>query len=495
MPSPNTKTRDEAVKQVVSTMTGPLPFEDFAEQVLVLAPTTAKNRIRAVRNTLDYRTVNAGLLLVDNGATVVPVRLAMVGVRFRVYVSTAEVEAGWLRISREMAEIWWPVEGYYAVNLTQCRLFDEENRDLPVKPVARRFSRVSPLDGSTYEIEVAGFDLTDWFSRHNIQPGDSVIFTMIDWGQPCYRLEHEPAAQRQNEARLHRNAELTQVLFDELENSRKRSYESRSSILAAHLRLTDPGGYPGDPIDRMLAIDGRMERTYSGLDYQDPDSIFSMLVADSIWPGEPPLEDDLPDESDAPKLTTAQMNQVYTIKAELKGRKGLWRAVEILGDQTLYDLNDLLVNLFEHDWDHLSGYWLRIRRGTSNRFREVSLGSVNPFASDEGEANDIVIASLGLQVGDTLKWVHDFGDWIEHLLTVEAISEPVGDVDSGEYPRKIAQNQPKLRYCEVCKAEGRKTPAVWICIECSNREQREILICDDCLDKHHRGHYEEKILY
>ena len=74
------------------------------------------------------------------------------------------------------------------------------------------------------------------------------------------------------------------------------------------------------------------------------------------------------------------------------------------------------------------------------------MGTVNPFDFDEGEANDIVIASLSLQVGDTLKWVHDFGDWIEHLLTVEAISDPDADMNPADYPRKVAQNQPKLRY-------------------------------------------------
>lgn len=496
MPTPNTTTRAEAVQQVVSAMTGPLSFKEFAEQVLALAPTTAKNRTGAVRNTLPYRPTDAGILLLDDGATVVPTRLVMAGVRFRVYVSTAEAEAGWLKISKELIEIWWPRRAFESVEyLIQCRLLDEEGGELPVEPVTRHFSKVYNLDNTIYEIQVIGFDLPAWFLRHKIQAGDSILFTIVDWEQPCFRLEHEPAEQRQNVARRRRNAELAQALFDQLESSRKRHHDPKLVILAGHLRLTEPTGYPGDPIDRMMVIDGRLDRNYAGLNYQDPDSIFPMLVEDAIWPGEPPLEDDLPDESDAPELSPTQESQVYTIKAVLKHRKGLWRTVEILGGQTLYDLNVLLISLFNHDYDHLSGYWLRVRRGTTKQFREVDLGTVNPFDFDEGEANDIVIASLSLQVGDTLKWVHDFGDWIEHLLTVEAISDPEADMNPADYPRKVAQNQPKLRYCGVCKAEGRKTPATWICMECSDEEDRDVLVCEDCLEKHHLEHDADEIVY
>ena len=46
---------------------------------------------------------------------------------------------------------------------------------------------------------------------------------------------------------------------------------------------------------------------------------------------------------------------------------------------------------FEHDWDHMSGFWKLVRRGQSRRFREVDLGSFNPFG--EGEAADLTIAA------------------------------------------------------------------------------------------------------
>ena len=64
-----------------------------------------------------------------------------------------------------------------------------------------------------------------------------------------------------------------------------------------------------------------------------------------------------------------------------------------------------------------------------------------------------------------------------------------------EYPRIVGRNRPRYRYCEQCKAEGRKTVATWICIDCSYREEREVLVCEDCLVKEHEDHYAEEILY
>jgi hypothetical protein len=47
----------------------------------------------------------------------------------------------------------------------------------------------------------------------------------------------------------------------------------------------------------------------------------------------------------------------------------------------------------------------------------------------------------------------------------------------------VAQNRPRYRYCRICRAEGRKTRATWICLECSNVGQRGVLVCEACLGR------------
>lgn len=45
----------------------------------------------------------------------------------------------------------------------------------------------------------------------------------------------------------------------------------------------------------------------------------------------------------------------------------------------------------------MSGFWRRVQRGQTKRFREIDLGAINPFG--EGELADTPVAALGLQPG------------------------------------------------------------------------------------------------
>ena len=89
-------------------------------------------------------------------------------------------------------------------------------------------------------------------------------------------------------------------------------------------------------------------------------------------------------------------------------------------------------------------------------------------------------------------YVYDFGDNIKHIITLEKIVKPQEDA---EYPRVISKNKPRYRYCEMCKKKGKKTIATLICIECSKEKRREVLLCEDCLEKGHEDHYANEILY
>lgn len=97
-----------------------------------------------------------------------------------------------------------------------------------------------------------------------------------------------------------------------------------------------------------------------------------------------------------------------------------------------------------------------------------------------------------MEPGDTLKYVFDFGDWIEHLITLEEVVEAEKGVN---YPRIAEQNRPRHRYCVRCNAAGERSIATWICMECSSREQREVLLCERCLTEEHEDHYAREILY
>jgi hypothetical protein len=194
-------------------------------------------------------------------------------------------------------------------------------------------------------------------------------------------------------------------------------------------------------------------------------------------------------------VSKEQKEQVYRFKAELKYRSKIWRVIEIQGKNTLSDFNEILVDVFDHDFDHLGGFWKLVPRGGTKRgvarYREVDLGCVDPFG--EGDAADVAIAELELAVGSRMKYVFDFGDWIEHGLTLEAIETPQ---PGAEYPREAKRNTPKYAKCVECLKKGKETTAIYVCLTCTKNPEEDRLLCENCVEKHEsKDHYVEKILY
>jgi len=184
-------------------------------------------------------------------------------------------------------------------------------------------------------------------------------------------------------------------------------------------------------------------------------------------------------------METVAMKQVYRFKVALKHRRRLWRRIEIEGAQTLGDLDRTIREAFKHDlWDHLSEFfWGRV-------WKSKGLGEIYPGGGGSGAKKRI--DSLGLSEGDRMEYVYDFGDDIQHIVTLEKVIEAE---EVTKHTRIISQNKPKYSYCEVCEKLGKKMVATWVCIECSNETQRDVLVCEDCLMKEHDDHYAEEMLY
>ncbi len=472
-------TKREAIEQIAAQLENPISIDDFAARVLTLWPSQAKDPARSVRDAVRGYDVMEHVLLLDK-KTVIPTRVALRGVRFRVTLSPVELERGMLLIEPNFT-------GFVPrrTEAETIKFIDVNGQVIPTSVVTLEQEIQSPLFGSQISKQPA-FDLRAWYEQNQIAADDNLLVTIVDWHAARFQLERETADERaRHRAEIEqRNRELADALFDMLE---KASYERlwpHKTIPTLYARLPDHKIYPGDHWAQVVKQDERMYGSSFEIGYAD-DNPFSFFA--DLYPEDNAENFKIAEAALSPK----QARQVYRFKAWLKHRKGLWRRIEIQGEQTLADFDRALRAAFSHDsYDHLSGFWKRIRRGNSKRFREVDLGSINPFG--EGEAADVQIAELKLSLGDQLKYVYDFGDWIEHRVELEAIEEPQ---EGAEYPRTIEQNKPRHRYCIHCKEEGRKTVATWICIECSDREQAQIFVCEDCLDKHHEDHYVDELVY
>ncbi len=463
-------TLSEAMAQVTARLDGPTPLDEFIRQVLELWPSKAKNPAASIRQRLRDRDVP--IITLPDGKTVLPIALSLKGARFRIPLSRREARRGFLLVSPNF-------DGFLnrQLSLEEVQMFDERGRPLPTRVIQVRQGYLGP----SIPYRVPAFRLTSWFHKQGVRREDSILVTVEDWQRGHFRLKHEPARERRQhqEEIAQKNREMADLFFEVLEAAYNEQILPWQAIPTIYTLMTDPRGYPGDHWTQVVEQDPRMRWTGHAVTYSDRFSLLEqMLLGKTSIPQE---------RSCPPELA----RKVYRFKAAFRRRRGLWRRIEIQGEQTLADLDAILRDAFEHDhWDHLSGFWRQLRRGKSKRFRQVKLATVDPFG--EGEGADLPIGGLGLQPGDQLEYVYDFGDWVEHVLTLEEIieSEPGAD-----YPRVVGRNRPRYRYCESCKAEGSKTVATWICVECSNAEQREVLVCEDCLTDYHEEHYADPILY
>jgi hypothetical protein len=463
-------TRSEAVEQVLALVDGPIAVDELCKRVLTIWPSKAKKPLPAMRSHLRQDHTGRTLVFVDAN-TVLPLPIAMRGVRFRIPLDRREVKSGILVIQPAFT-IFLRRE----LEPEAVHLLDQQGRSLPVRVITVREQVATPF--GKQPTQYAAFNLGDWFRSQRVRRNDCLLVTVEDWTKGRFRLEHEPVKRHRKTEIERQDRELAELLFGLLENTRYETIATHIAVPTAYARLSDPHGYPGSHWLEVVQHDERMRTDGWDIHYSD-------------WHS--PLENMLFEEESIPEtgFSVAQGRQVYRFKAALWHRSGLWRTIEIQGAQTLGEFDAILRDAFEHDSsDHLSGFWKRIRRGKSKRFREVDVGDINPFGG--GSGSEVHIAGLGLEPGHELKYVYDFGDWIEHRITLEEIVEPEAEV---EYPRIVAQNKPRYRNCETCRAQKRNTRATWICLECSNRQQRAVLLCEECLEREHEEHYAEEILY
>ncbi len=463
-------TLQQAVQQVIAGLDGPTPVAEVVQRVLAIHPSTAKRPEHPVRNHLSKHWNRSWVYL--DAKTVIPLRVVMRGARFRIVLSRQEIKHGVLFFDPNFRGFAW-----LHANPAGFTLLDAAGQPLPASPTTVKLQLKSLL--GEYSYDIAAWDLAPWFKSLKVRDGDSLLVTVEDWEAGRYRLEHEPAGKRHFDEVDRKNRELADLLFRALEESSSERVRGDEAVAKAYARMADPRGYPGDHWITVVERDSRMKLSDYDIRYAESYS---------------PLERALGRDKIRPKalpVSVTQRGQVYRFKAAFKYRPSVWRIIEIRGGQTLQDLDEVLRGEFKHDFsDHLSGFWRKVQRGDTKRFREIELGTIEPFGGGEGSGT--CIAAIGLAVGDELKYVYDFGDWIEHTLKLEAIVEPEA---GAEYPRVVAQNKPEYQDCERCRAQGRQTRATWICHYCSEEQGRPVLICEECLFAEHEGHYADEIVY
>ena len=472
-------TYEELVQEILTAAGGPVAVDNLVDEVLAQKATVSKNPRQLVRNKLREF---AGWMLVNLDADhVLAVPLAYRGARFRIRLDYELINQG--AISAGSFEYFLP----RTFEVEKIQLVDSAGLSIPFQVKTTSREEINVVFG-TYTVEKTWVVLKEWFRQQRMYHKDHLLVTVEDWEQGVFRLEREAFGKQQPEQLKERDELVANMLYHMLESARYEYVFLFDAIPTLYARLPDKDGCPPDHWRYILQQDKRMKTDGSDIRYAESHTVWDDLIGKMLQ------EETRPKPKPEKMLAKVVHKEIYHFRAAFKYRPSTWRDIEIQGEQTLGDLDRELRMSFNHDTsDHLSGFWKLVARGgeKQKRYREVVIGNINPF--EGGEAAGVTVANLGLQVEDRLKYVYDFGDWIEHTLTLNAVGDPQPGV---KYPREVARNKPRHKYCMNCKEQGKQTVAAWICITCSEEQGQEVVLCEECMElEQHEEHYSEELVY
>jgi len=465
----------EIIREILTSVNSPIAIKDLADLILLARPSSAKNPYNAALTKI-HEEQGRQLVYLDL-EHVLPLRLAYQGARYRIRLTRENIDQSAL-------SIYECFHHYLPPNFSEDNIFliDSQGNPIPYK-VLKPPHTISLTTEKEVEYQNPVIVLKEWFHSQRMYVKDHILVTVKDWEKGIFQIERERFGEQRQDHLAERNRYFADEMYKLLESAKYEDVHVHVVLPTIYARMPDKDGYPPD--HWMVIVDNDPRLVTDGWSIRYPDSGFTQLermFADAT--GQSLM-------TKGYEFSKEEAKYVYRFRALLKPKPSIWREIEIQGRQTLEDLDHNLRIAFNHDTsDHLSGFWKKvIRTGSSKkRFREVDIGTVNPFEYAEG--SDTAIAALKLAVGDQIKYVYDFGDWIEHTLELQSINEAEKGI---RYPREIARNKPKYEYCTECLKEGKETIAAWICYTCSNEEQQDILVCEKCLVKHEEHDINELI--
>ncbi len=406
-------TLDQVVESLLAEVDGPVPLDELVQQVLARRPSKAKNPLLAVTNHIRTSYRQECYAFLDRN-TVMPLRLAFQGVRFRITLDRQMVGFGAV-----------PLVPYFIPFLRNLRLFGP-TKIVPTfeneqgVEIATRLTTLSFEQKVFDEIAEGQFEAVEfkpWLSSLHARRGDSLLLTIVDWNEGHFQLALEPGRRRRKTEVVQQNRALADMIYDLLEATHDERLLVMDGLQTAFARLPSTRDYPGDHWTTVIEQDGRMR-------WEEFEIIHAESERSSIFDMFEPEEEAVEEKP----FTAKQGKQVYRFRAS-RGKKEF--LLEVQGVNTLGELDAAMREAFDLDtFDHLSEFTLVTPRGKGKQPRRKPFGALDPLG--EYAAHAVRVAGLGLESGAQLEYVYDFGDNIEHALELEAIREPEA---KAKYPR------------------------------------------------------------
>jgi len=185
MPRSDLPTINEAIESVLKDVNEPVAVSTFIDRVLEIRPSSSEKPATGIRTQIRRHHIGRDLVFLDK-ETIVPLRVSVPGIRFRIPLSRLEVDRGILILDPSFRG--WVT---HSDNPEAFELTDEMDQKLPTRVVSITQKVTSILGESN--ISRSALDLADWFRAHRARGNDSILATFECWEPKRFRLEIEPA--------------------------------------------------------------------------------------------------------------------------------------------------------------------------------------------------------------------------------------------------------------------------------------------------------------
>lgn len=207
--------------------------------------------------------------------------------------------------------------------------------------------------------------------------------------------------------------------FLEIVNAKPESLEELFEDDEELLALLKAGNF--HDINSLVEASDEELLSVKGVTQDDVDEIRILLGDSGLYP--PFLQ-----EVDEEKLL-----RVFKVRIHLDDYEGVFRDIEVLGENTLHDLHTELQVAFDWDDDHLYSFYM------SGEYGDDSTAISHPFAGDELDSTEVQIAELGLVSQQKFVYIFDYADEWRHTLEVLSIGDTSIDEEHViDYPKTTA---------------------------------------------------------
>jgi hypothetical protein len=224
---------------------GPVAERRVLEQVLERRPSNAKNPYATIRERLRWDGLTLGWLRLSRHE-LVPLRVALQGLRFRCVPRATDVAQGLLPLAH--------LQPFVGLRGAMVYLVDAQGA-----PIASLDLDADSIFQLTDSFNARACDLSAWYARTGFSAGDSILVTTLVAEPLKLQLVHEPAAAYQHSAVIAQDTELLNAIIERVTRSQLTLIPSDEVVLPIFAAASWRTAYPGTPWQQLVTQDGRLQ--------------------------------------------------------------------------------------------------------------------------------------------------------------------------------------------------------------------------------------------